>query len=90
MYQPSVARETWVAFGKGEAGYPIVLERFKKALAENEVNDIFSNVLLVTTLGDPRGREIFDAMKEKFKNHENALSAVNQYEAQFLEAIKKP
>jgi len=83
-----VAAETLVALGKGNEGYPVVLERFNKSLAENDTNDIFQNALLVAILSDPRGQEVFDILKTKFKNDENAMIAVNQYEAQFKEAIK--
>ncbi|MBL0355905.1 MAG: hypothetical protein IPP72_03030 [Chitinophagaceae bacterium] len=84
-----VAAETLVTFGKGNLGFPTVLERFKKSLQENDVNDIFNNVMLTAILADPRGQEVFDVVKIKFKDDTNAMTAVNQYEEQFREAIKK-
>jgi aminopeptidase N len=84
-----VAAETLVTFGKGNLGFPIVLSRFKKSMEENDVNDIFNNVMLVAILGDPRGQEVFDFVKVKFKDDANAMVAVNGYEEQFKEAIKK-
>ncbi|HMZ03119.1 MAG TPA: hypothetical protein PLA15_01095, partial [bacterium] len=63
--------------------------RFQKAMEENDINDILNNALLITTLADPRGKEIFDALKAKFKNDANTMTAVTQYENQFLEALKK-
>ena len=83
------AAETLVALGKNTEGYPIVLERFKKSMSENDMNDIFNNVLIVTTLADPRGQVVFDELKVKFKADANVMSAVNQFETQFKEAIKK-
>ncbi len=84
-----VAAETLVAFGKGNEGYPVVLERFKRSMEENDINDIFNNVMLTAILATPEGQEIFDAVKIRFKDDPNALKAVGQYEEQFKEAIKK-
>lgn len=84
-----VAAETLVLFGKGNEGFPIVMERFKKSMEENDVNDIFNNVMLITILGDTRGQEVFDLVKIKFKDDANAMTAVNQYEEQFKATIKK-
>jgi aminopeptidase N len=83
------AAETLVALGKGSSGFPVVYERFKKSIIENDISDIFNNVLLITTLADPRGQEVFEMLKSKFKDDANALVAVNVYETQFREAIKK-
>jgi aminopeptidase N len=85
---PLQAAITLAAFKKGNLAYPTIFERFKKSMQENDVNDIFSNTLLIATLGDERGREIFTLLKEKYKNDANAMVAVNNYEAQFLESIK--
>jgi aminopeptidase N len=82
------AAETLVALGKGSLGFPIVYERFRKAITENDISDIFNNVLLITTLADPRGQEAFDLLKVKFKDDANAMNAVNQYETQFKQALK--
>lgn len=84
-----VAAETLAAFGKGAEGFPVVLERFKKSMEENDINDIFNNVMLTAILGDPRGQEVFDAVKVKFKDDANAMIAITQYEQQFKEAQKK-
>ena len=86
---PIAAVNTIVSLGKAGAVYPMLFERFKKSLDEKDYNDIFSNVLLVTILADPRGQEVFDLLKVKFMNNENAMKAVNQYESQFRKALKK-
>lgn len=83
------AVETIVALGKGEAAFPLIYQRFKTAMNENDLNGIFNNVLLITKLADPRGQEVFDLLRAKFEDDANAMSAVNQYEAQFKEAVKK-
>ncbi|MFN8283295.1 MAG: M1 family aminopeptidase [Chitinophagales bacterium] len=87
---PIAAAQTLVALGKNEAAYPMIFERFQKSLDENDYNDIFSNILLIATLADARGQEAFDLLKEKFKDDANAMIAVEQYETQFKETIKKP
>lgn len=81
------AAETLVAIGKGATAFPVVLDRFAKSLAENDVNDVFSNVLLMATLGDPRGLDVFEPLRTRFKGNENALAAVNAYETQLKEAL---
>jgi aminopeptidase N len=77
------AAETLVALGKNTEGYPIVLNRFKKSIEENDLSDIFNNMLIITTLADPRGQEVFDQLKTKYKDDANVMNAVNQFEKQF-------
>lgn len=86
---PFAAVNTLVTLGKAELGYPILLERFKKSLADNDLNDIFQNVQLINLLRDKRANEIYDLLKEKFKADSGVLDAVKNYERQFLESIKK-
>lgn len=76
------AAETLLALGKSADAYPIVYERFTRAMAENDLNDIFSGVLLLVTLEDPRALEIFEALKTKFKDNPGAMEAIAQYENQ--------
>lgn len=83
------AGETLVALGKGSKGYPIILAQFKKAMEENDINDIFYNTQQVTTLADPRGKEVFEMLKTRFKDDQNAMGAISQFENQFNDAIKK-
>lgn len=82
------AAETLAALGKSSEGYPIVYHRFEKALAENDVNDIFANVLLLCTLGDARGLEVFPVLRTAFKDDANALKAVDGYEEQLKNVVK--
>ena len=86
---PVYAAQTLASFNKGSEGYSMIFERFKKSVEDNDINDIFSNVLLITTLACPRGQEVFDLLKVKYKDDANAMLAVNQYETQFKEAVKK-
>ena len=86
---PVYASTTLASFNKGNLGYPIILERLNKAMLENDINDIFSNVLLISILADPRATEVFDKLKIKYKNDDNALTAINAYEEQFKNALIK-
>ncbi len=86
---PFIAAQTLAALGKGHEGYPLILERFKQSMQGDDINDIFQHVLLISMLADARGEEAFKLLKEKFKNDANAMTAVNNYETQFEESIKK-
>jgi aminopeptidase N len=78
-----IAVDTIVALGAAERAYPIVVESFRKAMAEDDVDGIFSNVVLLAKLRDPRAKEVFEQLKAKFKDDANAMTAVTQYETQF-------
>lgn len=86
---PIAAAETLVALKKENLAYPVIFERFKTSMNENDLNDIFSNVLLITKLADARGKEVFEILNEKFKNDANAMLAVKQFESQFNENLTK-
>lgn len=78
-----------VSLGKGEKVFPMILERFNKSMAENDTEGSFSNIILITMLGDPRGQEAFELLKAKYKDDVNAMAAINNYETQFKEATKR-
>ncbi len=82
------AAHTLVAIGKSDKGYPLIFEQFKDAMKQENLNDIFYNVLQIVTLADPRGQEVFDILKKKFKNNENTMTAIVNLETQFKNAIK--
>jgi len=85
---PFAAVNTLVALGKADLAYPILLERFKKSLADNDVNDIFQNVQLINRLNDKRATEVYSFLKEKYKAEDIILDAIRNYEQQFLETVK--
>jgi hypothetical protein len=80
-----IAVDTIVALGQAEKAYPIVLESFKKAFAEDDTNGIFCNLVLIAKLGDVRATEVFDKVKLRYKDDPNAMTAVTQFETQFKE-----
>lgn len=77
---PFAAVNTLVALGKADLAYPILLERLKKSLDDNDVNDIFQQVQLVNLLKDARAKEMYALLKEKFKDDAAMLEAVKNYE----------
>lgn len=85
---PVAAAETLVALGKGDTAYAMLLERFKKSMVENDVNDIFANTYLLTIIADARGQEVYDLLRKKFKDDANAMLAVTNYETQYQTAMK--
>jgi hypothetical protein len=66
----------------------MIFDRFKAAIREDDDNDIFGNLQLLATLGEPRGREAIAMLKMRYKDDANAMTAVAQYEAQLEAAIK--
>lgn len=83
------AADTIKSLGKSEKVYPMIFKQFKKSMAENDLNGIFTNVLLIITLADLRGQEVFDLLKVKYKDDANLMNSINQFEIQFKEELKK-
>jgi aminopeptidase N len=90
-YSPSVrsnALNVLAASGKGDARvFQLLMDNFKKALANNEFQLIFNGLQSFVRLTDPRGQEAFDLAKEKFKG-QGFANFVNQIEGQFKKAIE--
>lgn len=84
------AAETLAALGKGHEAYPLVHRRFLAAMQENDVNDIFGNVLLMVALADPRAQEVLPTLRERFKHDANAMQAVEGFAAQINDLNKTP
>lgn len=79
------AAEALARLRRTAEAFDLVRGRLDRALAEDDVNDIFSNALLVATLGDSRGVELFTRLKAHFQGDTEAMSAVAAYEKQFIE-----
>lgn len=82
------AADTIKSLGQNTLAYPLVFERLKTAVTENDTEGAFYNVILIINLADPRGQEAFDLLKEKYKNDANKIQAVEQYETQFKQSLK--
>ncbi|MBL7977684.1 MAG: M1 family metallopeptidase [Bacteroidetes Order II. Incertae sedis bacterium] len=79
---PLVAVQTLTTLGKTEKAYAMLSARLNQSLQEGSVDDIFYHVLLLTTLGNPKAKEIFAPLKARYHNNPNILSAIEQFEAQ--------
>lgn len=86
---PFTAINTLVALGKAELAYPILFDRFQKSLLDNDINDIFQNVQLIDLLQLKQAKEIYELLKQKFKNDTSILETVLVYETNYLGSIKK-
>jgi aminopeptidase N len=88
---PSIRSSALVAIGgtgKGDPRvYPLIAERFKAALAINDFEGIFSSVEAIIKIADPRGQEIFDTLRERFKNTPRMLTEIDKLEAGFKAAL---
>lgn len=83
---PFIAAQTLATLGKTENAYQILLNRFNTAIKENNIDDIFHQVLLLTTLGDPKALDIFGELEMKYKNDANVMLAVNAFKEQLQSA----
>ncbi|HQU86105.1 MAG TPA: M1 family aminopeptidase [Pyrinomonadaceae bacterium] len=86
----NAALRAMILTGKGdERVYPLLIERFKKALEANDFQGVFGGLQAFVRLADPRGQEAFDLLKAKFGKNPQFAGAINFYEAQFKKAIGK-
>jgi len=83
------AAETLAALGEGASGASLVHEHFERALAEDDTNDIFSNIALMVALGDAGAKPLFARLRQRFATDPNALKAIENFELQ-LDAALKP
>jgi hypothetical protein len=83
------AASTLVALGRSKDAWSILELRYTAALKEDDVNDLFSNILLMVTLGDERTRALFPELRARYKADANALKAVDAYEAQLDQVLAK-
>jgi aminopeptidase N len=86
---PFAAGNALVALGKADSGYTILIDRFKKSLDDNDINDIFQNVQLIDLLNDKRAVEMYALLKEKFKFETELMTIIDNYEKQYLENLKQ-
>jgi aminopeptidase N len=84
---PVVATQTLATLGKTQKAFPLVHARFWIAVQENNADDIFYQLLLITTLADERGKVAFDLLRKKYTNAPFFLSGVEFYETQFNASV---
>ena len=77
------------ATGKGDPrAYPLIFDQFKKALDSGNEGNLISTVQAIVKIADPRGQEVFDMLKAKYKDQPGAMAAIIQFETQFKAALK--
>jgi aminopeptidase N len=76
--------------GKGDArAYPLIKQGFDLAFKNQDFQGIFDSLQAIINLADPRGQEIFDSMKAKFKDNRQFMGFITQFESQFKAGLKK-
>ena len=58
-------------------------------MAENDLEGIFNNTLLLAKLGNEKSSIIFEQLRGRFSDNPAIMTAVNQYEEQWKQALKK-
>lgn len=76
------------SIGKASETYPLISDRVKKSMDENDLEGILNNLLIINELADSRGQEVYDLLKIKYKDDETMTNALTQYEVQFKEVVK--
>jgi aminopeptidase N len=78
------------ATGKGDQrAFPLIFEKFKYALATGNQQGMINTTLAIIKIADPRGQQVFDMLRARFKDQPNIMSQVDFYEAQFKAALGK-
>lgn len=78
------------ATGKGDArAYPLIFGEFKKAYDATDIQGIVGGIQAIIRVADPRGQEVFDMLKTKFKDQPGAMQAIARFETEFQAAIKQ-
>jgi aminopeptidase N len=88
LSQRSAALAAVGATGKGDPrAYPLIYDQFKKAMDSQNIQGIINSMAAVVKIADPRGQEVFDQMKAKFKDNANAMQFITAQETEFKSAI---
>lgn len=81
------AAETLAALVQTDKAYHMLIDRFKQSLESKDHNVTFNNLLLITTLGNPKGIKAFEWLKEIYQDEEAMLELITSYKIPFLEAL---
>jgi aminopeptidase N len=76
--------------GRGDArAYPLIKKGFDAALTTFDLQGMFNGMEAIIKLADPRGQEVFDSMKVKFKDNQQFMGYINILESAFKANLKK-
>ena len=85
----TAALKVVVAVGEGDPrAYPLIFEQFKLAYDASKVQGIADGMQAVIKIADPRGQEVFDLLKTKYKDQPGSLQTVLRNETEFKASIK--
>jgi hypothetical protein len=73
---PFAAVNTIAALGIADQAYPILSEQLKTVLQDDNVNDIFQIVELITMLNDSRMSEVHEILKVKYGGNVQMMEIV--------------
>ncbi len=82
-----IAAQLIAQLGKSDEVYPMIFENLNQSINQNEISDIFNNILLIIELKVPKGQEAFEILKEKYKNNSRIYNAVINHETTFKNAL---
>lgn len=77
------AAETLQSLGAGAKAYKQIAARLQQALRDAHLNDVFSNLLVLASLGDARGGQWLGRVRKLYPNNPLAQSALDNFESQF-------
>ena len=81
------AANTLGALGAGDQGYETIYHQLRKAVEEEQLNDVLYNALQLVNLSDPRGKHAFEELKQAYQNDPQILIAIKNYEEQLLSKL---
>lgn len=83
---PVSAADTLMGLGRGSLATQTVQSRVDAALSGGDIYDVFSQVLLLAMMGDPKAEPVFAKLRNHYKGNDAALTAVQMYEDQWKAA----
>ena len=90
MYIRNAALSLVAATGKGdERAFPLIFDKFKYAFATENQQGMINTVEAIIKIADPRGQQVFDMLRTKYKDSPNIIEKINFYESRFKAALQK-
>lgn len=77
------AAKVIASLGKSDQAFILIQQRINKAIDENDIDGLFNNLILINALSDTRGTDIYQTLKERYKNNPTIINALLTYEMQF-------
>ncbi|MBV9215734.1 MAG: HEAT repeat domain-containing protein [Acidobacteria bacterium] len=71
-----------------QRAFDVIADRVKQAADRNDTRELFEDLDSIRRLADPRGQQIFDSLKTKFKANAQVLQQITALETAFKQALK--